>query len=816
MFFINIWILYPACWAYFFRVTKVTLLGIPVVGGMLSYSNTAFALFSLHPSVRYCPHVQDWKAYQDSPFLVELQEGSYDEKSRVLIVSGPCTLRQGHVKLECSYLLYDQSKNEIFVQNGQLKDSAGDRIFFDKGTLKSTLSTGTLHNVRMLTYLRERITARKIIKFSEEKIRAERISYTPCHACKDRLSEEPLWSLHSTIVEQDQKNSQTEYTDTTLKLKGIPFIQVPYFYLPTRPRSGMLAPYVGGNVGAGFYTGLPYYYRMSAQQDLKVTPFYMQSGGGMIASDYRKRFYQGAVQISGAANLAPKQQTVDHQGFRGYGALDLDSHFSPHWRFFMHEYIVSDRTFFTTRPFFGFTSAPYLESKSGFEGFYPKHWFSFRTLRYQDLSPDDTTEGSCAVTPELKYCYRSGMFSKKITADIEVGTVSLYNKEGTQMQRATMDSALEVHHLTNRGIQIHGSVRLGQALYSAQICPLSVLHQPSPYTSFAMLYIQPEKVSPLLGLPRINTHYYRIFPEAEVTFRYPVMMGCRWIITPELQTVAAPGKINSWRIPNQDSQNVQFHDSNLLAHNRFTGLDRVDDGSRVNYALNVQYQLNCTQNIEAYIGQRWSVTPPALELIPVGIRKGFSDVVGRVSWNSSWAKLLYRFRVHTPKLDSQTHMLGGSIGSKILECSGNYIFISAPPLAINPLYRTLAHQITIQAKTNLFTRNWHLRAFVTQNLKKNRTYELSENIPHSNRPLNQGVGVGYENECFLFDFFLQYSRYRMAEDLRPGISFGISINLKQLGKIQTSKQLFSRKPDKRQSEIPSFPSNCGVETFFPT
>ena len=528
----------------------------------------------------------------------------------------------------------------------------------------------------MLTYLRERMTAKKIIKFSEKKIRGERVAYTPCYACKDQL-ETPLWSLHSTIVEQNQQKSETEYTDTTLKFKGVPFLHIPYFYLPTRARSGMLAPYVGANVGAGLYTGTPYYYRINPQQDFKVTPFYMTKGGEMVSSEYRRRFYQGELRVSGAANFAPQHQIPDHNSFRGYGSLDLESHFSPYWRFFMHEYSVSDRTFFTTRPFFGFTSAPYLESKSGFEGFYPHHWVSLRTLRYQDLSPNDVTQGSCAVAPELKYYYKSGLFNKRLATDIQVGSVSLYRKEGTQMQRATVDAVLETHYLSPQGFQIHGSARLGQAVYSAQIRPLSSFRQTPSYTPFSLAYERPEQIRNTVSSTTINTHYYRAFPEMESTIAYPFMAGWRCTITPTLQVVGAPSNINSWRIPNQDSENVQFHDGNLLGHSRFPGLDRVDDGSRINYAVHIQSQLNKNQNIETYIGQRYSITKPAWELAPVGISKGFSDVVGRVAWNSPWGKVLYRFRAQAPKLRSQVHMLGGTIGVPILECSGSYIFFSS-------------------------------------------------------------------------------------------------------------------------------------------
>ena len=89
-------------------------------------------------------------AYENSPFLIELQEAVYDEKAHILTVPGFCTVRQGHIQLECSRLVYDQFKNNIFVWKGQLKDTSGDRIYFDKGVLNHTLTTG---NFTQCTYV---------------------------------------------------------------------------------------------------------------------------------------------------------------------------------------------------------------------------------------------------------------------------------------------------------------------------------------------------------------------------------------------------------------------------------------------------------------------------------------------------------------------------------------------------------------------------------------------------------------------------------------------------------------------------------------
>ena len=55
-------------------------------------------------------------------------------------------------------------------------------------------------------------------------------------------------------------------------------------------------------------------------------------------------------------------------------------------------------------------------------------------------------------------------------------------------------------------------------------------------------------------------------------------------LTPRLQLVASPTTRNL-EIPNEDSRAFDLEDSNLFALNRFPGYDRWEDGPRVTYGL---------------------------------------------------------------------------------------------------------------------------------------------------------------------------------------------------------------------------------------
>ncbi len=49
--------------------------------------------------------------------------------------------------------------------------------------------------------------------------------------------------------------------------------------------------------------------------------------------------------------------------------------------------------------------------------------------------------------------------------------------------------------------------------------------------------------------------------------------------------IVSPYGGNPDTIPNEDSQEVEFDDTNLFSSSRFSGLDRVESGPRVNYGV---------------------------------------------------------------------------------------------------------------------------------------------------------------------------------------------------------------------------------------
>ena len=75
---------------------------------------------------------------------------------------------------------------------------------------------------------------------------------------------------------------------------------------------------------------------------------------------------------------------------------------------------------------------------------------------------------------------------------------------------------------------------------------------------------------------------------AGLEYRFPFTSTSSWgtqTITPIAQFIARPNEIIPRIQPNEDSQSLVFDDTNLFAWNKFSGYDRVEGGTRLNYGF---------------------------------------------------------------------------------------------------------------------------------------------------------------------------------------------------------------------------------------
>ena len=227
----------------------------------------------------------------------------------------------------------------------------------------------------------------------------------------------------------------------------------------------------------------------------------------------------------------------------------------------------------------------------------------------------------------------------------------------------------------------------------------------------------------------------RVLPTAGVDFRWPFVnlnASGRHVIEPVAQLLVRPSEYDSRKIPNEDAQSFEFDETNLFAHNKFSGLDRWEGGIRANAGLNYTYRMNSGRYLKATIGQSYQIEGRNGFAAGSGLENDFSDYVGALFFQLNEHLLLTsRLRLDEDTLDIERNELGAQVkyGSFLLDAA--YADLDKAPALGRAVH---SEEIRVQGSVDL-TENWTGFAGIRYDIK-------------TDSRISNYVGLGYENECF--------------------------------------------------------------------
>ena len=243
---------------------------------------------------------------------------------------------------------------------------------------------------------------------------------------------------------------------------------------------------------------------------------------------------------------------------------------------------------------YNFSNERTLTSRAFAEGFNGRNYLSANSYVFQGLRATDRQAESPIVLPFVEYNFISepgaGGGRYKFDGDL----LALTREEGRDSRRISTITAWELPYTTAFGdiYTLTGRVQ-ADAYWTDGVEPNSNDVNPSGPTS-----------SDLSG---------RIFPQLAANWRYPWVgssTGVHQVIQPMVQVVLAPGGSNPDEIPNEDSLDFEFDDTNLFSLNRFPGRDRIDPGSRLDYG--VKWTANGEEGgcVSTFLGQSYRLNEP--------------------------------------------------------------------------------------------------------------------------------------------------------------------------------------------------------------
>jgi LPS-assembly protein len=695
----------------------------------------------------------DIEALESTPALITADELSYDETNGLVIASGNVEIAQSGRILLSDRVTYDIVADTVTAQgNVTLIEPNGDMVSADFVTMTGDLREGFIRDIRVLLADKTRVAAASGTRTGGNRTVFRKGVYSPCELCRDDPTRAPLWQIKANEVIHDQEAKDIIYYDAWLEFFGIPVLYTPYLRHPDPTvdrRSGFLAPTVGGSDFLGYTAEVPYFWAIDDTKDFTFAPIVSTEQGLNLTGEYNHLFTNGELSVAGSATIADREEaegSVAKDRFRGH--IDAEGRFEIDdvWRWGFDANRTTDDTYLRA---YRFNSSRTLTSEGYLEGLKGRNHAAVRGLAYQGLREGDHNNEFPIVAPLADYNFISepgvGLPGGHYTVDANL--MALTRIEGRDSRRISVIGGYHLPYVGPLGdlYEVTAQVQ-ADGYWTHGVVPGSSNVNPS-------------------DAPGSDTAG-RVFPQLAVKWSYPWARqdgSVRQVFEPIAQAVLAPTGSNPNDIPNEDSLDFEFDDTNIFDLNRFPGRDRVDSGTRFDYGLKWTVGFENGGSAGAFIGQSYRLTEnDDVFAEGSGLEDKLSDLVGRVQLRPfEYLDLLYRFRLDKDDLNADRSEFDIKVGPRALNLDLSYFFINGTNDEFGD-----REEIAFGISSRL-TENWSVGFRHRRDLIEDRA-------------LRSAISLTYQDECFLIEGVAQRTNFRDRE-LEQDDSIFVRVVFKGLG-----------------------------------
>ena len=672
-------------------------------------------------------------------------------------------VREGN-RVRADRVVWNRKTGEVRASgNVRIVNPGGDTAYGDSVALKDTLKDGMIDNMLIVLIDGSRISARRGVE-SNDISTFDNAAYSPCPVINSKgCPKNPSWKLSAVKIIYDPVRKRLQFKGARLDMFGVPIALLPGFSMLTGHEGGggFLIPDIQYNSTNGAEISIPYYLRISPNRDLTIRPRFFSSAQPAVDATYRVLTSDGAYRISGFATYSGRLITGTNtiatgtSEFRGY--LDASGRFQldPLWSLSGSIRRATDRTLLRR---YDISYDDRLRSTLSLDRVDRDSYFSLSSWAVQSLR-DGVVQGSIPIAlPEVDYRRRFTDPFVGGRVELQFNALALGRTAGQDTQRSFAGARWDLRRLTNMGQEVILTAYGRADLYHSTGNDLTttVAYRGDPgWQARAIGALAAEIRWPLVG----------------------VLWGGTQQLTPRLQIVASPPTSNL-NIPNEDARAVDLEDSNLFALNRFPGYDRWEDGARVTYGFDWNFDAP-RFSIATTVGQSYRLTAsPILFPNGTGLSDRLSDVVGRttVRYRDVFS-LTHRYRLDKDSFALRRNEIDATIGNDRTYALIGYLRLNRN---IGPQLEDLRdhEEVRLGGRVQL-THFVSVFGSATVNLTNATEDPLS--LANGYQPVRHRLGIAYTDDCL--DMGITWRRdYGRSGDSQRGDSFLLRLAFRGLGR----------------------------------
>jgi LPS-assembly protein len=722
--------------------------------------------------------------------LVESDQMVYDYDKGTVSAVGNVKIYYGGYTLEAERVSYNKTSGRLIAfGHVKLVDPTGAAFYSEQIDITDDFRDGFVQSLRVDTAQRTHFAAERAERSGGDTTTFTNGVYTACEPCKDAPEKPLLWNVKAAKIVVNQKEQMIYFTDAKLEFFGMPVMWLPYFALPDPSisrKSGFLAPSFGYSAKLGMFASLPYYWAVAPNADLTVTTTALSRQGVLGQAEWRHRLENGeySIQMAGiyqadplAFNAGSPGRTNLRAGVNTRGEFYVGRDWTLGW----DGTLTTDRTF--TRDY-GVLSGGTAETISTVHltGLRDRNFFEARASYFQILT-DQSASGllNPAQYNQARQATVAVIDGKKYADQPVLGGELSFTSNLVALTRDEDDNPyFPQYYQGTAGTYLRATKQMDwQRRF---IGPLGQVITPFAYLRGDAIFLSGQSgVVPNLTS---DSSAYRLMPAVGVDWSLPILAQtatATHIIEPRAQLIVRPDEMAAGTLPNNDAQSLVYDVSTLFQHDKFSGFDRIEGGTRLNLGVHYNGKFSNGASIDATIGQSYQlagVNPYAKQDIagvggPVsGLDTAISDYVAGATIDTGLGpRIAASGRFDEKDFNINRGEIEATAALGAVTASAGYLYLRNNP---NSGVTKPASVFRGAASVNLAD-NW--RAFGTM------TYDIAGAQLASN-----SLGIAFDNECLTFS--IAYNEIRDSyTDLAPSRWVNFRLQLRTIGEQSVSSNL---------------------------
>lgn len=704
---------------------------------------------------------QDIPGDENLPIVITADQIVFDTAKGQTTAIGNAEVSRGERRLIADSIRYDERTGKVFAKgNIVLIEANGDAIYGDEMEITGDLRDGVVKGVRALLADDIRIAGVKGRRVDGNSTVLEKAVYSPCKLCADGRGA-PIWQLRATRAVHDQKAKTLTYSNAVMEVFGVPVAYTPWFSHPdptVRKASGFLIPTVGTDSELGQTLQVPLFINLAPNRDITLSPLFTTNAGTVMFAEGRSLETFGRTIVSGSITNTDEFETADGtptgQGPRGhlrgtgrYTLTDNDrAGFDGYW--------TSDKTYLRR---YSISNASILENHAYLEHFDNRDYYGANAFAFQGLRDTDNQDTIPFALPLAEAHLVSDRMRWGSQYTLDSNVLALTRTGGRDVRRVSNEVGWEVPQVGQWGDLRRYRLSVRGDIYN----------------------VQGSVDDPDVGGGSTKSSG-RILPRATADWSLP-MVGATGLWQHELTPIAAlniapTGGDDDESIPNEDSIDFEFDETNLFLPIRFTGLDLNEGGTKLAYGFRFASIGPNLLSLSGVLGQ--SVRLEDDDTFPEnsGLGGYISHWVGRLDFQPSQVlEASYRFRFDAQNMELPRSDLSLGLGP--------------PRLRMNLRYLNLAAEPAKDSDDNLESREAAIAGIRVQMTDNLAVAAQTRQDMSGNATVTNTYGLIYSDDCLLIVAGLEKD-FTTRGDVDQPTTFTLRIGLKTLGEFETGSGLF--------------------------